>query len=157
MTTEERIRRLERVVRWTAYCFAVTLCTLVAACASGPEWDCAPRLASGMTLQEVGEVLARDPSLTQPMTFVRNTEGKFTVEAPGLPGWTFWVQLPEHFLAKQPKVYAQRIRTIEARQVKEDIGVRNEVLYTYYDADQRLVLCHEAHYDMHNRPLFDPK
>jgi hypothetical protein len=100
-----------------------------------------------MTLQEVGEVLARDPSLTQPMTFVRNAEGEFTVEAPGLPEWEYWVQVPERYLAKQPKVYAQRIRTIEARQVKEDLGAGNDILYTFYDADRRLVLCNKGHYD----------
>lgn len=95
-------------------CLALILYPALAGCASDREtrFAVSKELASGMSRQEVQSLIARDGSLSPPITYVRNSKGVFAIQGPGDDSL---VAVPERYLQSRTSAYATRVRKIVAR------------------------------------------
>jgi len=102
-----------------------------------------------MSRQEVQGVLAGDDELSASMTYVRNARGVFEPEGPNDPGLQ---DVAVRYSEQRKDADTERIQKIVARW----LGVVGpfggiDVLYLFYDDEEKLVDHIEGHYDICGR------
>jgi len=134
-------------------CLALGLHAAFTGCASDREtrFAVSKELAPGMSRQEVRGLIARDGSLSPPITYVRNSEGVFAIQGPGDDSL---VAVPERYLETRTRAYATRVRTIVARIPRNWPGSGHlDVLYLLYDEDEKLMEHFEGNWDICSRRI----